>query len=591
MAIGVGNLGNIIEDFTSSLNQVFGGARGRSSGDKGGSEGALFNSKVGGSVVLQKDKWIGNAGSNKKKARYGFAIYTLREVREQSAPGTPKTGIDTTTYFLDIPPQSIQQKEIFSSEISATRKGVIVESEGVVFRDIIIQGTTGIMPGKRGSSNVPQSNLFTDATSPPTPAQGIDPNTGLSTDPNTKVISGYEEFLRLRQYFLKYASDKVESDGDRFLIFINEKDNQTLIVEPLEFTMTRDSKSPLTYNYRIVLKGIGDLNAIFSADQANQGRAGGFLGFLEDAGNVAANVTATIKQGRAVMNQSTRLLTRISQSIDQTVNGPLRQIQFATEDLKDGVATVLALPEILVRNFNETTATIRENINDVGSQLGLGSFSAATVPLKPKPGESLPSGTVTDREIIAQNFSTTRDVLDRLEGDELIPVPRATLEESRNDLEDLSNNLADFVGLGDPAYDTIKGRISTITPDPLKVVSETEYILLGELTKVSESLNLALASNVMFQSDAELAFENASRPFQSDSIPEEQRLTFTRPSTVREVRIERGDTLERIAQRELGDAVRWIEIVVLNDLKPPYISDTGGDSVRKPGEVILVGDR
>jgi len=593
MAIGIGNLGNIVEDFTNSLNQIFGG-KGSNGSEKGAATGDLFNTRVGGSTKLDQNKWIGNAGTNKRKVRYGFATLRLEQITSGegiiiSADGKSDTlSKVSATYYLDLPPQAIQQREVFSNNITATRKGVIVESEGVVFRDIILQGTTGIMPSRRGESNTPQSNLFTKPTQAPTAPQGVDPETGRSRHPNSKVISGYEEFLRLRQFFLKYAADKVETDGNLFLIFINEKDNQSLIVEPLDFTMSRDTKSPLTYNYKITLKGIGDLSAAFQGTESKKGR-GGLLGFLEDVGNVSANVSATIQQGRATFNQSIRLLTRISQSVDQTINGPLRQAQFATEDIRDGVATVLALPEILVRNTNDTILGIRENINNIGASLGLGAIGNSVTPVKPKPGETLPAGTETDREQISQNFSTTRDVLNRIENDESVPIPRASMEATRNKLEDISDNLADFVGLGDPVYDSIKGRVSTIEPDPLKIVSDDEYLLMGQLLKVQEALNLTLASNALFQQDADIAFENASSEFQNPDVPEDQHITITKPTSVREVRILQNDTLERIAQREYGNALRWLDIVVLNGLKPPYIASEGGDSVKKPGEIILVG--
>lgn len=35
-----------------------------------------------------------------------------------------------------------------------------------------------------------------------------------------------------------------------------------------------------------------------------------------------------------------------------------------------------------------------------------------------------------------------------------------------------------------------------------------------------------------------------------------------------------GDTLERIAQREMGDATRWHDLANLNGLAPPWISDS-----------------
>lgn len=109
--------------------------------------------------------------------------------------------------------------------------------------------------------------------------------------------------------------------------------------------------------------------------------------------------------------------------------------------------------------------------------------------------------------------------------------------------------------------------------------------------EVTDSLNRSLASNSLFASDAEKAFENARAPFVNSTLSSEDQINIPRPDFVREVRIQNNDILERIAQREYGDASRWVDLVVINNLKPPYISPDGGDGVLKPGQNILVGDR
>ena len=52
-----------------------------------------------------------------------------------------------------------------------------------------------------------------------------------------------------------------------------------------------------------------------------------------------------------------------------------------------------------------------------------------------------------------------------------------------------------------------------------------------------------------------------------------------------------GDTLPRVAAREMGDANRWHELVWLNDLVSPYLTDNPGDvtaSVLLTGSLIRV---
>lgn len=597
MAIGLGNLGNIIEDFTNTLNQILGRTSNPAENEKGGSTDKLFDVKVGGSVLLEREKWLGN--SKGKKVRYGFATLRLNDVRTFSGPGqtffNPRTEEDAGPYFLDIPPQAITQKEIFANNITATRKGIIVETEGVVFKDIIIQGTTGVFPGQRGSATNPTPN-FKDFTKPPQPARGVDPSSGKSKAPNVQTLSGYEEFLRLRQYFLKYAADKVRLDGDLFLIFINEKDNQTLIVEPLEFTMERSSRSPMTYNYKIILKAIGNLNAVFEGPGATAKERGGIIGFLEDVGNVAANVQATIQTGRAVVNASARLVQQISEAADQTFNGTLRQIEFATGDIADGLATVFSLPEILLRNATDTVLDIKENINEIGTTIydafgtSTDGFKVSTAGTTVSTTSKLEASSSEGRASQSADFVNQRAIADRIENDSRVSIPRSFIENAKEEVTEIANNLTDFVGLGDSSFDEIKGRVVTNPPDPLKVPNDDEILLLGSLQEITNGLNLTLSSNNMFASDAEDEFEASAAIFENEDIPEDRQIKITRPEFVKEITIMRGDTLERIAQREYNDPLRWLDLVVLNKLKPPYIDEAGGDGVRKPGETILVGE-
>lgn len=47
-----------------------------------------------------------------------------------------------------------------------------------------------------------------------------------------------------------------------------------------------------------------------------------------------------------------------------------------------------------------------------------------------------------------------------------------------------------------------------------------------------------------------------------------------------------GDSLRRIAMRELGDALRWIDLAEVNQLRPPYIIDSVDPADRQPATLV-----
>lgn len=63
-------------------------------------------------------------------------------------------------------------------------------------------------------------------------------------------------------------------------------------------------------------------------------------------------------------------------------------------------------------------------------------------------------------------------------------------------------------------------------------------------------------------------------------------------SRVRQARVEQGDSLRIIAARELGNPLRWTELIALNDLALPFIVPSSKPADRLPntliwGDVIL----
>lgn len=581
----LGPFGKIVEDFSKSLNDIFGRA------NPGGSGKVALVDSAKYLPGFDVTKWTGNNNrTGDQRLRYGFRKISLTQlngaVTGGSLAGAP-------TYYLDIPPQAISQKENFATNIQATRRGVIVESEGIVFKDIVIQGTTGVFPGKRDSFGGSQAN-FPNITQPPSRKGGVSDQgkSGSST-----VVSGYEEFLSLRAFFVQYSEEKVAARGDLFLVFINEKDQQALLVEPLEFVMERNSKAPMQYQYRIVLKCIGVLD---SALESKVKSAPTPDSLLNQIAAVSANTSAAIQQFRAAVGSTNQLIQSISQEIDKTFINPLRLVGAALKDVAEGRKSTLTSSAALRRNLNDSLLSIEEARYDKTiDNLIQDAEVVSSVQQSTSAGFSASSGVVNQGVIsqrgVTDNFTSNqllsnaqtenfiRSSVTALEQSAQEPVPKAFVQNLRDQAKKLSDDIADAINLGNEDYDSIQNRTPTIIANPLKSATSEEYLLLGSTQKLIAALDQVLATNTLFEQDIQDDFED--RQVLLKNI-----VDFQAPATVREITIQQGDTLEKIALRSYGTVLRWPDLAVLNNLKYPYIADSRADGVKIPGDKLLIGN-
>ena len=589
----LGPFGNIVEDFTKSLQNIFGTSTTEASKLTYLKE--LVVSKGTGHSTFVPENWTGNTNRIGAKLRYGFSVINIDQIGSNGLKTFDglQNGDLLKTYYLDIPPQAISQKEIFATNITATRRGIVVESEGVVFKDIIISGTTGVFPGKRDGFGGEQVD-YKKLTQAPTKAGGVQAE---GTSKSSTIVSGYSEFLGLRAYFLKYAQSKIEANGNLFLVFINEKDQQALVVEPLEFTMERNSKNPVQYQYRIVLKCLTTLDAAFSGAE----KAKDSVGLINDIVNISRNASAAIQQFRAAVGTTNRLVQSISQEIDKTFINPLRLLGLALKDVAEARHNILATGAALLKNLDDSLLTIAEfrfeenktSLSDrylytrkTGQSVKEVTFVAPT--------STVSTGKISERG--TTDFVTSKNLLDRSEAENFVNTAILALETSASvplsksfvqglltKAKALADDIADVVNLGNLDYDTIKDRSPSFIPNPLRSATSNEFILLGTTLKLIASLNHVVATDKLFLIDVQATFQN-------DKALLKDIADIKAPTTIREIIIMQGDTLERISLREYGTVARWVELAVLNNLKYPYIGDVKVDGVKLVGEKLMVGN-
>lgn len=168
----------------------------------------------------------------------------------------PVANDDNAIYEFKLAPQSITMTEPMAVTIQPTQDGGhYVEHQGQFFKQINIQGTAGFRPnkGKINPSSGFIGNLKDSFTNSLKNANATF-NDSISND----EVTGFQEFMQLRNLFRHYSDLKYTSElaGKVAMLFINVKDGEIYVVEPLDFQSDRASNSPFTYRYTISLQTI-----------------------------------------------------------------------------------------------------------------------------------------------------------------------------------------------------------------------------------------------------------------------------------------------------------------------------------------------
>ena len=405
--------------------------------------------------------------------------------------------LNTTKYRLQLNPQSITQSEPFSINIIPTQTGVASEHQGFVTKDLVISGTTGILP-------------FKSVSGPP--VNGIIPQMPQKT--------GYQEFLDFRNFIRSYAELKTIVGNEKVkLLYKNFKDNEFWYVEPLKFEGNRNKDRPFLYDYNVQFKIVGKY-----VDEST-------FGFLTTILNDINAIEKYIDRGISVLQNSVEFLQNIEQDVETTLFAPLKIAQYAIQAMASGKNVICSLP--------------RKFFNNLMTEVGR-----------------------------------------------------------------VKDNFCDFVGIGDSTYNSIYDRVDTLSPIPPGTTAPpltfNDTQILKAFADVENSLNKMLANDSFFEGDSSKVTENntitgpdsilSSSEIEDNQIASKKNIlaafnneiSLPTPPSVQQAILNGNETLESVAARYLGDATRWIEIVALNKLKPPYVSDTSGDGVLTPGTQYLL---
>lgn len=288
-------------------------------------------------------------------------------------------------FTLPIPPQSLSIGMTFNSIVEATQGGVIEQHNKSKFRDISLQGTTGVLP-LRGTVQRPTGfglargiftgtanaglNLVNSAStsirnavqSPLLPATNVIANTDFAStaDDSPGYGTGYYQFLLLKRFLEWYDGAKAQKVNQNLALgFAVWKEAEVYIVTPSAFNVNRNASKPLEYSYSLTLKA---WKRVLLKDSAI-----GSLSNHEFVGrnpNLYAQVMSGIDIARRTLENGRKVLGAVRADVNNVVFGTLRQVSLF---VKDAIGTGFALADLPINLISDFKEPLLEKIGATGT--------------------------------------------------------------------------------------------------------------------------------------------------------------------------------------------------------------------------------
>lgn len=448
--------------------------------------------------------------SSAVESLYSVLIYDL-QYKKTHSPTDVQLGVNNLAeFYFTVPPKSYEISEPYATTIIPTQNsGRFIESHGIILRDITVSGTTGLRPNKLArEATVPFLNeipLFGSALS-----AAVDDVAALVTSnpfggkpgglQNPKEQTGFDDIMFLRNIFRHYADLKAADDSSRYLmLWLNAKDADYWVVEPMTFKLVQDASSPMTYNYNIVFKSISKFDAKFDLPEDPQSFEDNLNNVLRKAGEA----------DRVIRNS----LFTIANQIDKV------------EALGIAAVTAVVSPAIsLLRGINNI-------VNTAGS---FGDAFAYNV------------------KVLQDNVNTELNKL--------------FAKQESGDLEPQDDIVHAMLGL----------RKATV------LLSSSPLLTKKKQVEVNNGIAAAQAA---YSIPGDIV--STTRSPNNTGDPANIGSTGTQ-STYSKYRIQVGDNIKSLAKKLLGNASSWKVLVIINNLKYPYITNNRvSTDVLIPGDFIL----
>lgn len=541
------------------------------------------------------------------------------------------TPLNTAWVFnLPITPQQLSITDAYSINTSATLRGILEEHSGVRFKNISIQGTFGVWPGREsiavqpGTPSILQSifggtlaavenvasqftsiiNNITTGSNAAKPKNLRPDNTNPTeaitneSDPESKGFgTGYYQTLMLTQFLEQYAEAKRNPDNAGWrLVFDIPKQNQSFVVTPVGFTWNENVNRPMEINYNLQLKAwrrirLGDkisLNAL-DVTPLTPGILQQILNTIQAAQNTAAAAVNLIGAVRSDVDNILNIIRQTGLLVKGIAGVAIAASDLPSQLVGDAQSTISTfLSTIDPNNLFGTAATdqttltalsqitVLNNINEGAprtavaiGQLGSSAANSATL----NPSNAVFANPLQYPLLLSQapvNSLTLNSSQQNALQNEIDTVNEFTVSDLKNmrgTILTLCTQLSNSFGAGNAYYDTLFNQPPPVArTEPMTL---DEYDILQSFYALLEAYDLLTSTN---QLDNDQILNNLEYV---SALAATSNIKFSISNSKIQVPVPFGLTIEQIAMRYLGDPQRWLEIVTLNELREPYIDENG----------------
>jgi hypothetical protein len=531
-----------------------------------------------------------------------------------------KTDYDERARFvLPLAPEQLQIQIPPAITVTKTLGGVVEEHNGIPFRMIVAQGSTGTFPLRTAVISKESQGIFggigagtlqavqqtralaNNFTSQLGSLMGSNaPQPGNSLNPMETQVeldsTGYFQMNLLRRFLEGYAEAKKVGNSDLRLIFAIFKDGLAYVVTPVMFNVRRDASAPLKYRYDLQLKAWHALDPATLMDPASISL------FTKDYRSTLSKMLDTIVAAQKVIMSAVSIVNAVRADVARVLN-VIRQVALVIKNIIGVLVAIIDLPRQLITALKETLvsswAVIKSAIVGSGQDSLLGALAAYSTtqqhgtlqgrgqaerprfPLINQAGIELPpsvlDGIFANPYTKASNDFLSLVTLNNLE------IPAALQERinaeyarvaafrpadfarMRDQINEVAASIADTVGASNTQFDTTYDRSSVATT---RTPNLEDFSILYAINDVIGVLNeLAAVPDVA---------TNTTMDYVA-GIAAQSGIAFQTPASKYAIPFPYDSTLENISAQYLKDPDRWMEIALLNGLREPYIDEVGFD--------------